>query len=100
MTLNCLSFALSNGGRYVTVGGDLNRLLQVVLFKGIFSKFYKKTIDVVGLKANKGLTVIEEFYQEGKIVPVIDGPHKLCDVPSLIQYFGEGRHYGKIVLSL
>ena len=92
--------SLSAHGKYVTVGGSLNRLLQVVLLKPWISKFYKKSMAVVALKPNKDLSYINELYESGKIKPVIDGPYKLSETPELIQYFGEGKHRGKIIISL
>jgi len=92
--------SLSPNGRYVTVGGDLNRLLQIFLLKPCISKFNKKSIDIVALKPNKDLDYINELYETGKIKPVIDGPYKLSEVPELIQYFGEGKHTGKVVITL
>lgn len=92
--------SLSAHGKYVTVGGDLNRILQIVLLKPWISGFYKKSMAVVGLKPNKDLDYINELYESGKIKPVIDGPYKLSETPELIQYFGEGKHTGKIVLTL
>ncbi len=91
--------SLATGGKYVTVGGDLNRLLQIVALKRLVFKFYKKTFEIVGLKPNKDLAYIENLYKEGKIIPIIDGPHKLSDAPEIIQYFGEGRHKGKVIIT-
>jgi len=31
---------------------------------------------------------------------VIDGPYKLSEVPKAIQYFGEGKHKGKVVITV
>lgn len=90
---------LSKHGKYVSVGGGLNRIFQIVLLRHWISRFYGKNISVVGLKPNKDLSYINELYESGKIKPVIDGPYRLRDAPELIQYFGEGRHTGKIVLS-
>jgi len=44
------------------------------------------------------LAYINKIFADGKIKPVIDGPYKLSEVPGLIQYFGEGRHQGKIII--
>ena len=92
--------SLSTNGRYVTVGGELNRLLQILLLKPWISKFSKKSIGIVALKPNKDLDYVNELYETGKIKPVIDGPYKLSEVPELIQYFGEGKHTGKVVITL
>ncbi|GAA6140167.1 NAD(P)-dependent alcohol dehydrogenase [Arenicella sp. 4NH20-0111] len=92
--------SLSRGGRYISVGGDLNRLLVIVLLKRWISKFYGHTVEVVNLRANKDLTYIENLYELGKIVPNIEGPYRMSDIPWLVQYFGEGKHTGKIVVNI
>jgi NADPH:quinone reductase-like Zn-dependent oxidoreductase len=38
--------------------------------------------------------------EEGQIKPVVDGPYGFDKIPGLIQYFGEGRHSGKIVVEI
>lgn len=92
--------SLNPNGKYVTVGGHLNRLFQVLLLKPWISKFSKKSVHIVALKSNKDLDYINELFEEGKIKPVIDGPFKLSEVPKAIQYFGEGRHKGKVVITV
>ena len=91
--------SLASGGSYITVGGNLGRLLQTILLRGWVRRRFKKKIDVVGLKPNKDLAYVEALCEEGKIIPIIDGPHKFSDVPKLVQYFGEGKHTGKIIVT-
>lgn len=92
--------ALNPGGRYVTVGGYLNRLLQTLIMKPLISKFSEKTVDIVALKANKDLAYISDLYKNGNIKAVIDGPYELSDVPERLEYFGAGKHTGKVVISV
>jgi NADPH:quinone reductase-like Zn-dependent oxidoreductase len=92
--------ALSPKGRYVTVGGHPSRLLQTLALKPLISLFSKKRVDILALKTNKDLEYINTLFNDGKIKPVIDGPYALHEVPKLIQYFGEGKHTGKVVISL
>ena len=91
---------LSPGGTYVTVGGFLTRVLQIFILKSLIFRFYKKNVHVLALKANKGLNHVNELFETGKIHPVIDGPYPLKELPDLIQYFGEGKHKGKIVIKV
>jgi NADPH:quinone reductase-like Zn-dependent oxidoreductase len=91
-----LAKALKPGGKYVTVGGALNRLLQVY----IVQKFGKKNMHLVALKPNKDLAQIGKLYQDGKLKPEIDGPYTLQEIPKLLQYFGAGKHTGKVVISM
>ena len=90
--------ALSSKGKYVTVGGYLNRLFPIFLLKPWISFFSKKRMHIVALKPNKDLNYISELFEAGKIRPVIDGPFNLSQLPEAIQYFGEGRHQGKVVI--
>ncbi|MGB5289469.1 MAG: NAD(P)-dependent alcohol dehydrogenase, partial [Ignavibacteriaceae bacterium] len=92
--------SLSPNGRYVTVGGFISRLLQAFFLGSIIRRFSKKNIRIVALKPNKDLDYINELFKEGKIKPVIDGPYKLSEVPEAIRHFGEGKHKGKVVITL
>ena len=92
--------SLNPNGKYITVGGNLIRLLQIVFLKALVSKVYKKKFQILALKANKGLDYINKLYDHRKLKSVIDGPHALSDIPQLLRHFGEGKHQGKIVISM
>lgn len=92
--------SLQPNGKYVTVGGYVTRLIQHFFLKGWISRFTDKSMHIVALKPNKDLAYINQLYEAGKIKPHIDGPYALDEIPRLIQYFGEGRHQGKVVITL
>ncbi|MTI32654.1 NAD(P)-dependent alcohol dehydrogenase [Xanthovirga aplysinae] len=92
--------SLKANGTYVTVGGHLNRLFQIFCLGPWVSLFSKKKIRILSLKPNKGLSYINELFTTGKIKCVIDGPYQLNEVPKAIQYFGEGKHKGKVVITV
>ncbi|WP_425390639.1 NAD(P)-dependent alcohol dehydrogenase [Ekhidna sp.] len=87
---------LSKGGKYVTVGGTIGRLLQLLPA----GKLLKRPVYIVALDANKDLFAIEKLYMEEKIKPEIDGPYPLEKTPWAIQHFGEGKHTGKVIVSV
>ncbi|MFP6643379.1 MAG: NAD(P)-dependent alcohol dehydrogenase [Candidatus Latescibacterota bacterium] len=87
-------------GTYVTVGGDLTRLLQALFLAPWISIFGKKYIRIVALKPNKDLGYINELFEADRLKCVLDGPYELSEVPKAIQYFGEGKHKGKIVITV
>ena len=91
---------LSPNGIYVTVGGATARLFQAFFLGPIVRMFSKKNARVVALKPNKDLDYMNELFEAGKVKPVIDGPYKLSEAPKAIQYFGEGKHKGKVVISV
>ncbi|NER98567.1 MAG: NAD(P)-dependent alcohol dehydrogenase [Symploca sp. SIO1B1] len=90
---------LNPQGSYVTVGGDTPRLFQVLFCKPIIHLFSKKRVSLVNLQPNKDLDYINKLFQAGGIKPVLDGPYRLSEVPEMIQYFGRGKHKGKVVIN-
>jgi NADPH:quinone reductase-like Zn-dependent oxidoreductase len=92
--------ALSAHGTYVTVGGDMPRLFQALLLLPWIALTTKKKVRVVSLKLNKDLAYVIELFEAGKVVPVIDGPYRLSEVPEAFRRFGEGRHAGKVVITV
>lgn len=92
--------ALNPGGKYITVGGSISRLLQAFLFSPLISLFTKKHVSIVALKANKDLDYMSELFESGQVRPVIDGPYKLEDIPEAFGIFGRGEHRGKMVISV
>ena len=49
---------------------------------------------------NKGLADLKALMESGKLTPVIDRTYSLSEVPAAMQYFGEGRHKGKIAITI
>ena len=92
--------SLKKGGRYVTVGGQSGKLIQILLLTGLIRFFTGKRVMILGLSPNKYLDKMNELYDQGIIQPVIDGPHPFTEVPRLIQYFGDARHQGKVVIAI
>ena len=92
--------SLSPNGTYVTVGGSMTRLFQALILGPWISIFSKKNIRILALKPNKDLAYMNELFETGKLKPVIDGPYKLSEVPKAIQYFGEGKHQGKVIITV
>ena len=90
---------LNPGGTYVTVGGLTPHLLQVLLFGPIIRWLTQKTVRLVNLQPNKDLAYVNELFAAGQVKPAIDGLYPLNDAPRLIQYFGEGQHQGKVVIT-
>lgn len=92
--------SLSQNGVYVTVGGSLGKLFQALLVGPFISMLKKKHIRIVALKANKDLLYINELYEAGKVKPLIDGPYKLHELPEAIAMFGNGKHKGKVIITM
>lgn len=92
--------ALKPKGKYVTVGGSAGNLILFGLTGGLISILTGKKFQLLALQPNQGLNYINQRYAEGKIKAVIDGPYAFHEIPRLIQYFGEGKHTGKVVIKI
>ncbi|MBW3583997.1 MAG: NAD(P)-dependent alcohol dehydrogenase [Euryarchaeota archaeon] len=92
--------SLHKGGRYVTVGGHLPRLLQAVTIGPLVGRLRGKRVRVVALKPNKDLGYVNEMFETHGIECVIDGPYPLREVPRALRHFGEAKHVGKIVITV
>ena len=89
---------LKSNGVYATVGGTNLGLLQTFLIGVVLKPITQKKLCVVTLKPNKDLDKVNEMCEKGLLNCVIDGPHEFEKIPELIQYFGEGKHSGKVVV--
>lgn len=87
-------------GKYVSIGGQSGKLLQMFFMSPILKLFSKKRVHMHMLKANKDLEYINQLYEDKKINCIIDGPYTFDKIPWAIQRFGDGLHHGKIVISV
>jgi NADPH:quinone reductase-like Zn-dependent oxidoreductase len=92
--------SLNSDGKYITIGGKIQGILGVYLLGKIISLFSNKKMEVLALKPNNGLDEVMGLIEEKKIKIQIDGPYGFEEIPRLIQYFGEGKHLGKIVVTM
>lgn len=90
---------LSPNGIYVTVGGTTGRLLQFALLRMFISG--GKKMKLLGHKpTKKDLDTLTKFFEEGKVIPVLDRTYKLSEVAEAFRYFGEAKFIGKIVITV
>lgn len=92
--------SLKKNGTYITIGGSMYRLLEIVTLGSFISMITGKKLSVLFHKPNEGLQEITKLANAGKVKPIIDGPYKIEKIPELIQYLGEGKHFGKIVVEV
>jgi NADPH:quinone reductase-like Zn-dependent oxidoreductase len=92
--------SLGPGGTYATVGGDVSRLMQFVVFGGCIRQTTSKTVRLIMLKQNRDLPYLNERFEAGELVPVIDGPYRLTEAREAFRRFGAGIHSGKVVIAM
>jgi len=94
--------ALSPKGICVMVGGPMGRVFLKVLLGLFISMVGSKKIGMVMWKPNKrdDQVFLEELFEAGKVVPVIDRRYPLSDVPEALRHLEEGHAKGKVVITI
>ena len=93
--------ALAPKGTYATVGGESMKLLLKTLVAGPWIRLTKRRrVGLVALRPNRDMSYLNELFEAGKLVPVIDGPYRLTDAREAFRRFGSGNHLGKIVITI
>jgi NADPH:quinone reductase-like Zn-dependent oxidoreductase len=92
--------ALKQDGVYVTVGGDLDRLFQIYLAGWWRSRFPRKHLRMLALKANDGLGHLAAMFCSGAMTPVIDRVFTLAKTAEAFRHYGTAPFVGKIVLTM
>ncbi|MFZ2492172.1 MAG: NAD(P)-dependent alcohol dehydrogenase [Thermoanaerobaculia bacterium] len=91
--------ALNPDGTYVTVGGSMPRLVQALLWWPWIAATTRKKIRLVTLEKNKDLHLMNQLFEDQKVVPVIDRCYDLEALPEAFHRFAAGLHQGKIVIT-
>jgi len=94
--------ALSPEGIFVFVGGSTAAIFQALLLGPLISRIGSKKIGVGMWEPNKkeDLAFLEQLFEAGKVVPVIDRRYPLHEVPEAFRYLASGQHQGKIVITV
>src|SRR5690349_9230194 len=92
--------SLQPNGTYATVGGDLSRLLQFVIFGWWIQQTTNKTVRLIRLRQNQDLAYLNERFEAGQLAPVIDGPYRLSEGREALRHFGAADHKGKVVITM
>lgn len=69
--------SLKKNGTYITVGGSMSRLFQILILGSFVSLFTGKRLKILSLEPNKGLDQITKLVEKGQLKPVIDAPINL-----------------------
>lgn len=90
---------LNPNGTYVMVGGSFSLILQIIFLGPVISRIEKKTMSILVHKPNKNdQNFLNDLFVDGTIVPIIDKQYALSEVAEAIQYLGEGKAKGKVVI--
>jgi NADPH:quinone reductase-like Zn-dependent oxidoreductase len=93
--------SLNQGGTYATVGGAEMKRLFAVLFVGwAIGVATGKRLRLIGYKPNKDLPYLNDCFEAGHLVPVLDGPYTLNQGADAFRHYGAGNHKGKVIITM
>ncbi len=100
-SMSDLKRALIPGGTYAMIGGDMSRVYQLWLMN-LRAPIIRESrqFQLVCAGPNKGLADLRELVDAGRLAPHVDRTFQLDEVAEALRYFGEGRHKGKIAISM
>lgn len=90
--------SLKTNGACVLIGGTISVMLQFLFLGKLAGMNSRKRLKILPLKTNQGLENLAKLYRADKLKCTVDGPYPLAEAGKWIQYFGEGKHIGKVVL--
>lgn len=91
---------LKKHGTYIALGGDTPKLFSILFHGSLFSLLFKKTFRLLMLKPNYKLEQLGKLCQKGEIAPSIGKIFPFESLPEAMRYYGEGKHLGKIVITM
>ena len=94
--------ALNPDGVCLFVGGSTATVFQALLLGPLISRMGSQQMGIVMWKPNneEALAFLEELFEAGKVVPVIDRRYPLSEVPEALRYLQDEPHLGKIVITM
>ena len=92
--------ALTPQGMFVMVGGSSSLVYKLMLLGPWISITENKKLGLLLHKANKGIDIIKNLFEDGKINPVIDRRYPLDEVADALRYYAKGQVKGKIIITV
>jgi NADPH:quinone reductase-like Zn-dependent oxidoreductase len=91
--------ALAPKGTYITVGGEIPRVMTI-MWLGPIRSLGGRSYGLLILRANRDLDLLAELIVSGKVRPIIDREFSLDEVGEAIGYLGDGHVMGKVVVKV
>jgi len=91
---------LAPNGMYRMIGGPTPLIFQSVFLAPFLTIFNKKKMGILAQETNKDLAYLAELVETGKLNPIIDKVFPLEQTADALQYLGEGKALGKVVITI
>lgn len=91
--------ALSPGGVFVMIGGDMRLVLSLAIKGSRRAKKSGKHLGILVHKPNaEDVEYLQKLHSEGKLRPIIDQEYGLAEVPLALDRIGAGEVRGKLII--
>lgn len=92
---------LKENGEYITLGGDILKVLRIMLMSKQLEKKFGKRFSCVQLKTNQNLSEINKMFENGILTSIIDSKHfTLNEGREALEYYAGGSHLGKVLIKV
>jgi NADPH:quinone reductase-like Zn-dependent oxidoreductase len=93
--------ALDSNGICVLVGGSMRQIFEAMLLGPLATLGSRqKIVNLIAQPNANDLVYLRELIEARQIVPIIDRSYTLSELPQALQYLGEGRAKGKIIITV
>lgn len=98
-SLHKYSKVLKENGVYITIGGDLLKVLRIMLMPKHLEKKYGRKYKCVQLHTNRNLPEFNKMFEEGHLTSIID-PHRfsLDTGREAMTFYASGEQMGKVLI--
>lgn len=92
---------LKENGEYIALGGDLLKVIRIMLRSKQLEKKFGKKFSCVQLKANRNLPEINQMFERGQLTSIIDSKRfTLNDGRKALEYYAGGTYFGKVLIKV
>jgi NADPH:quinone reductase-like Zn-dependent oxidoreductase len=93
--------SLGPHGRFVMIGGSVSTGLQTMLIGPLLSQMGSMKLGLLIHRPNtEDLARMNELYEAGEVVPIIERVYPLSETPAALRHVGEGHALGKVVITV
>lgn len=90
---------LKENGMYITIGGDIPKVLRIMFMSKYLEKKYGRAYKCVILHTNRNLPEINKMFEEGDLTSIIDPrPFTLETGREAMGYYATGEQLGKVLI--
>lgn len=90
---------LKENGMYITIGGDIPKVIWIMLMSKFLEKKYGRAFKCVVLHTNRNLPEINKMYQEENLTSIIDQHRFTIEMGrEAMAYYATGKQLGKVMI--